>query len=145
MGGTDFSTPRERMFRATPTTVTQGDCSPNILSVCPTGSTPGQRCFAIASLMIATGGASSRSSSVNARPRRIWTPSVLKNPGVTCWGSALGEEAMSFTTTPSSRMDHVPPPPTTGVHPIVPALTTLGSARTRSSICCTIAIALASA
>src|ERR1051325_8428451 len=70
-GNDSRSGPCRRMSPTTPTTVYQGRsdaCGPN-LNLLPTGSCPGHERRAIASLMIATGGASGPSPIEKNRPR----------------------------------------------------------------------------
>ena len=73
----------------------------------PIALLPGHSFFAAASFTIATSGASSRSASVNSRPRTTEIPIVRKYPGVTCCGIADGAWLTGSIGDPSTRIDQM--------------------------------------
>ena len=100
-GTASRSSPCRRMSATTPTTVYQGrsDSRAPSLNLLPTESRPGHRRRAIASLMIATDGASGPSPIEKKRPLSNGVPRVLKKSALT---SSLVNSRRSETV-PASR------------------------------------------
>ena len=116
------------MSPTTPTTVNHGlseSCGPS-LNLLPTGSRPGHKRRAIASLMIATGGASGPSSTEKKRPWSNGVPSGLEESLaelVAAEPQALGD-GLQLSPSTVTNCSALPPMKRS---PMMPALSTPGS------------------
>ncbi len=96
----------------------------------PTASSPGQKRFAMDSLMSTTAGLVALSDSCRSRPRLIRKPSVLTRPGVIRRTATSGCSERAAAGWPSIATGCVEPPGNSGSELIIPAAVTPGIART---------------